>query len=86
MCKNFIFNYSFRSSFKFNNKTFNVFIFMMRRDILSKHGGNIEEVARRLNISSKEFLDFSANINPLGFIRKGKKKYRKKYIKNRKIS
>ena len=54
---------------------------MMRRDILSKHGGNIEEVARRLNISSKEFLDFSANINPLGLSEKVKKSIEKNILK-----
>lgn len=53
----------------------------MRRDILSKHGGNIEEVARRLNISSKEFLDFSANINPLGLSEKVKKSIEKNILK-----
>lgn len=31
------------------------------------HGGNIQEVADKLHISQKEVLDFSANINPLGF-------------------
>ena len=48
---------------------------------MSKHGGNIEEVARRLNISSKEFLDFSANINPLGLSEKVKKSIEKNILK-----
>lgn len=33
---------------------------------MAKHGGNIEEVARKLKISPEDFIDFSANINPLG--------------------
>lgn len=32
-----------------------------------KHGGNIRETSKKLNISEKELIDFSANINPLGF-------------------
>ncbi|MBB1069518.1 aminotransferase class I/II-fold pyridoxal phosphate-dependent enzyme [Limosilactobacillus sp. RRLNB_1_1] len=31
------------------------------------HGGNIEEVAEKLNVPVEEIKDFSANINPLGF-------------------
>lgn len=37
---------------------------------MAKHGGNLEEVARRLKISPKDFLEFSANINPLGLSKK----------------
>ena len=40
---------------------------------MAKHGGNVEEVARRLKIFPKDFLDFSANINPLGLSKKVKK-------------
>ena len=32
----------------------------------STHGGNVWQWARDLNISHREILDFSANINPLG--------------------
>ncbi|MBF0297356.1 MAG: cobyric acid synthase [Oligoflexia bacterium] len=31
------------------------------------HGGEVYKLARELNCESKEILDFSANINPLGF-------------------
>lgn len=30
------------------------------------HGGNVEEIAKQLNIPAEKFKDFSANINPLG--------------------
>ena len=30
------------------------------------HGGNVEEIARSLNINLRDLIDFSANINPLG--------------------
>lgn len=33
---------------------------------MAVHGGNIDEISRRYNISAKDILDFSANINPLG--------------------
>ncbi|WEG72744.1 threonine-phosphate decarboxylase CobD [Vagococcus intermedius] len=33
---------------------------------MSKHGGNREEVAELMGISSESLIDFSANINPLG--------------------
>ncbi|MDO4534881.1 MAG: threonine-phosphate decarboxylase CobD [Clostridium perfringens] len=39
---------------------------------MAKHGGNIEEVARKLKISAEDFLDFSANINPLGLSKRVK--------------
>ncbi len=48
---------------------------------MAKHGGNIEEVARRLKISPKDFLDFSANINPLGLSEKVKKAIEKNILK-----
>ena len=31
------------------------------------HGGNLERVMEKYGISSEEIIDFSANINPLGF-------------------
>ena len=31
------------------------------------HGGNVEEIAEKLNVPMEEIKDFSANINPLGF-------------------
>ena len=31
------------------------------------HGGNIRELSEKMGISSAELLDFSANINPLGY-------------------
>lgn len=31
------------------------------------HGGNVYKAAKELNVSPNEILDFSANINPLGF-------------------
>ena len=33
---------------------------------MAVHGGNIEEIARNYKLNSKEILDFSANINPIG--------------------
>ncbi len=40
-----------------------------RGDLILKksvHGGNIDEICRKYNISKDEITDFSANINPLG--------------------
>ena len=37
------------------------------------HGGNIEEIGRKYKINSKEIIDFSANINPLGLSKSVKK-------------
>lgn len=34
---------------------------------LPKHGGNLIELSKRIGCDPKEILDFSANINPLGF-------------------
>ena len=31
------------------------------------HGGNVYKAAKELNMSHEDILDFSANINPLGF-------------------
>ena len=33
----------------------------------AKHGGNVYEAVRTLGGSFADFLDYSANINPLGF-------------------
>ena len=33
---------------------------------MAVHGGNTGEIARKYNLNSKEILDFSANINPVG--------------------
>lgn len=33
---------------------------------MAVHGGNTEEIARKYKLNSKEILDFSANINPIG--------------------
>ena len=30
------------------------------------HGGNTEEIARKYKLNSKDIIDFSANINPVG--------------------
>ncbi|MDR0621280.1 MAG: aminotransferase class I/II-fold pyridoxal phosphate-dependent enzyme [Deltaproteobacteria bacterium] len=38
------------------------------------HGGNVEEAARKLGLSTKQIIDFSANINPQG-LPPGLKKY-----------
>jgi threonine-phosphate decarboxylase len=35
----------------------------MKRD----HGGNISEISRRYGIDEDKIIDFSANINPLGY-------------------
>ncbi len=48
---------------------------------MAKHGGNVEEVARRLKISPKDFIDFSANINPLGLSKKVKKTIEENILK-----
>lgn len=39
----------------------------------SCHGGNIKEATEKYNLSSKNILDFSANINPLGLSARVKK-------------
>lgn len=39
---------------------------------LSNHGGNIREATERFGLSQKAFLDFSADINPLGLFPKVK--------------
>jgi threonine-phosphate decarboxylase len=36
---------------------------MMKRD----HGGNVSEISRRYGIDEDKIIDFSANINPLGY-------------------
>jgi len=36
-------------------------------DTVAPHGGNVYEVARALGIKAADLLDFSANINPLGY-------------------
>lgn len=33
---------------------------------MAVHGGNTEEIARKYKLNSKEIIDFSANINPVG--------------------
>ena len=33
---------------------------------MAVHGGNTEEIARKYNFDSREIIDFSANINPVG--------------------
>lgn len=33
---------------------------------MAVHGGNTEEIARKYKLNSKEIIDFSANINPIG--------------------
>ena len=38
---------------------------MQRKNHL--HGGNVYKAAKELNIPYDRILDFSANINPLGF-------------------
>lgn len=48
---------------------------------MAKHGGNVEEVARRLKISPKNFIDFSANINPLGLSKKVRKAIEENILK-----
>lgn len=48
---------------------------------MAKHGGNIEEVGRKLNISPNDFLDFSANINPLGLSKRVKTAIEKSILK-----
>ena len=48
---------------------------------MAKHGGNVEEVARRLKVSPKDFLEFSANINPLGLSKKVKKAIEESILK-----
>ncbi len=38
-----------------------------------KHGGNIYQVSRQLGVKAESIIDFSANINPLGFAPRVKK-------------
>jgi histidinol-phosphate/aromatic aminotransferase/cobyric acid decarboxylase-like protein len=35
--------------------------------IKNQHGGNISEISRRYGIDEDRIIDFSANINPLGY-------------------
>ncbi len=40
---------------------------MANRIIKREHGGNISEISRRYGIDEDKIIDFSANINPLGY-------------------
>ena len=40
-----------------------------------KHGGDIYQVARESGISPEDIIDFSANINPLGYSARVKKSF-----------
>lgn len=38
----------------------------MENELIRYHGGNIHAAARDSGLAATDFLDFSANINPLG--------------------
>lgn len=41
--------------------------------MVGKHGGNVYQVARQMGLKAEDIIDFSANINPLGYSSRVKK-------------